>query len=197
MPNWTESSIHISGDADVLKKIRETNFDFHSLYPSPFVTKETTNEGWYTWCCSHWGTKWPARDIEIDQDHSGLYVRLVTAWSTPHGVLAYLSHTYPSLSITNEWSDECNEVIGFTTYNGGTVLSKSFEPSCYTLKALHAFASSNTWFDYDAYENDYNSNMEYCEDRDAAENNLLDSVNVNMLNHTYEEFRNRMALMYP
>jgi len=201
MPNWTESVIHISGDPAVLKLIVDSNFDFHTLYPCPFITKETSTEGWYKWCCIHWGTKWPARDVDIDQDDNGLFVRLVTAWSTPHGILAYLTHRYPSLLIVNEWSDECNEVIGMTTYNNGNVVSKSFEPSCYTLEALEAFASTNSWFDYDAYYDEYTANLEYNQDSENGENgedreDRLTSVNLKVLTDTYTEFRNKMELLY-
>jgi hypothetical protein len=91
------------------------------------------------------------------------------------------------LKIASEWQNECNELVGFTTYSNGNVVSKSFEPTCYTLEALKEFAKTNDWFDYEDYVADY-------EEEEGSE--LRSDVKVTVLTHSYEEFRERMEGLY-
>lgn len=197
MPDWTINRVYMKGDADALMHVEAADFDFQILFPCPFIKGDTCEEGWYNWCCTHWGTKWKARDVQVERDeHGGLYARFRTAWGAPHGVLAYLAHRHPTLFITNEWSDDCNEVLGFTVYTDGAFESKSFEPNQYTLAALKTFAEDNAWFDYDAYEDTYLTQMEDIENRESWESALLPYVRMHTRTCTFQEYLQSMEQMF-
>jgi hypothetical protein len=187
----------MKGDADALMYIEAANFDFQILFPCPYIKGDTCEEGWYNWCCTHWGTKWKARDVLVERDeHGGLCARFRTAWGAPHGVLAYLSYRNPNLFITNEWYDDCNEVLGVTVYTNGSFESKSFEPNTYSLAALKEFAEENEWFDYDDYEYSYLRQMEDIENREAWESALLPRVNIRKRTSTFQEYLASMEQMF-
>ena len=160
MPNWTDVNITISGDPAALAEIYEASLNFQKLHPCPFITGEGKNDedwqwhdGWYEWCSSHWGTKWPARGVNIDytMDSGELMAYFTTAWSVPHGFLAYLTVKYPSLKIVASWEDASFDCVGEATYSDGNLVSKSIDPSLYKPAALLAFADSHDWFSYDNY----------------------------------------------
>jgi len=199
MPNWTTSCVHIKGDSVTLKRIAESDFEFQSLYPCPFIHGEKSSDGWYRWCCIHWGTKWGPRDVEITSDIDdptpSLTIVFRTAWATPHGLLAYLTSMNPSLEITNEWSDEGAERVGLTVYKDGTIVSASFDPSEYTINALKIFAVSNAWFDVDSYESYYNDMVEGSENKEWIKD-LLPEVKLSVLKDTLPEFRKKMEALY-
>jgi hypothetical protein len=174
MPNWTDCCVTIEGDASVLKHIADNNFDFEKLHPCPSGVNE------YDWCVAHWGTKWTARDIDIDYDGKE-YLQLTfrTAWCVPHGFLAYLTLQHPSLKIIADWTDDTYELVGQTTYSGGNFTSKSFDPSLYTLVALEEASKENPWFSYDEYLQ--------CADREDIER-LEKKVVVQVLECSYDDF---------
>jgi hypothetical protein len=155
MPNWTQNFITLEGEASALQEIYDVEFNFQKLHPCPFIHDINTPflEGWYEWCCKHWGTKWSAsdNDIEYSEGDTTLTAHLATAWHAPHAFLTYLTTIYPSLTITNEWSTENYETIGITVYAHGTMNNTQIDPSNYTVKALEEFAILNTWFSYDEY----------------------------------------------
>jgi len=199
MPNWTTSCLHIKGDPDVLKRISDCDFEFQTLYPCPYIDGENCSEGWYKWCCIHWGTKWGPRDVEITSDVDSkepcLTIVCRTAWATPHGLLAYLTSIHPSLEITNEWSDEGAERVGLTIYKDDKIVSTSFDPSEYTIEALQTFSLGNSWFDYDSYERYYNDMLEESEDKEWIKD-LLSEVKLRVLYDTLPEFRDKMEALY-
>jgi len=187
MPNWTTNGVKIHADPDLLLSIASSNFDFQIIHPCPFIKGEKCEEGWYEWCYSHWGTKWSARYVDIDyaEGETVLTASFNTAWSAPHGVLAYITELFPEAKITNTWQDECCERVGITTYHEGTITSTSIDPTEYTKETLEAFSDSNLWFDYEecvAYRSD-----EY-EDLEEEDNELLTCVKPKVWSLTYEEF---------
>ena len=74
---------------------------------------------WYDWSYEHWGTKWNAYSVELDEEaHTILFD---TAWSCPLPVLTELSklcYKY-NVAFIGEWADEdagCN--VGFFESDG-------------------------------------------------------------------------------
>tara|TARA_R110002020_G_scaffold417742_4_gene626957 strand:+ start:730 stop:1323 length:594 start_codon:yes stop_codon:yes gene_type:complete len=57
---------------------------------------------WYDWCCSNWGTKWNAYDVEYDigpipnatslSDGRQIKYTLTTAWAEPRPIISALMH---------------------------------------------------------------------------------------------------------
>ncbi len=186
MPNWVDNEIILTGNASVLREIKDTQFDFQKLHPCPLIIGEEHKEGWYHWCIKHWGTKWSGRDISIhyEEGDSSMIVTCRTAWSSPHGFLAYLTTKYSGLKIENTWNLDSNEAVGNAVYEGGVITSKSLDPSEYTLEALEKFASQNIWFVdmFDTIKSDLEETIaELVED-------LKDEVILHVWTMKYEEF---------
>ena len=194
MPNWTDVNLTISGDPAALAEIYDARLDFQKLHPCPFIDGEGNDdndwhEGWYEWCSTRWGTKWPARDVDLDytMESDELTANFRTAWSVPHGILAYLTVKYPSLKIHASWEDDSFDCVGESTYSDGQIVSKSIDPSLYKPAALLAFGDSNEWFYYDNY---WNAIGEDLEDDDIA--TLGTTIEVNVRRCSYDEFINRV-----
>ena len=186
MPNWVDNEIILTGSSSVLKEIANAVFDFQTLHPCPFINGEEHQEGWYPWCVKHWGTKWTGRDICIDYEEgdSVMVVTCRTAWSAPHGFLAYLTTKYSELKIENTWNLDSNEAVGNAVYVGGLITSKSFDPSEYTLEALDKFATQNIWFTemFDSIKSDLEETIE------ELGEDLKDEVILRSWTMTYEKF---------
>lgn len=165
MPNWVFNRVTVEGDKDHVFTLQDSGFDFNKLYPCP-VEKQKYDE-WYSWCCSHWGTKWPASDVELvdyveGTPNSVLEAHFNTAWSPPHGFLAYMTKVYPELKIYCQFEEEGYQTIGEARYEGGAMEIKQFHPLDYTPTSLEEFAKENTWFDWDSvksYLNDCGIDM--------------------------------------
>ena len=179
MPNWTDNCVTITGDLEILKKILDTGFDFQQLHPCPFIEGETSHEGWYDWCCDHWGTKWTARDISMELDENNIRVYFRTAWAAPHGLLAFLTNTYSNIEIINEWNDENTECVGQTRYKHGIIYTQSIDPCLFTKEALQKFELTSPWFCFENVE-------PYIDDLDQEK--LLSKVEVKYWEYSYERF---------
>lgn len=59
-------------------------------------------DNWYDWAILHWGTKWNAYEVEVDEDS----IRFQTAWSTPLPVMSAISRKFPDVDIRVEYADE-------------------------------------------------------------------------------------------
>ena len=186
MPNWVDNEIILTGNASVLREIADTQFDFQKLHPCPFINGEEHKEGWYDWCVKHWGTKWSGRDIGIhyEEGDTSMTVTCRTAWSSPHGFLAYLTTKYSELKIENTWNLDSNEAVGNAVYEGGVITSKSFDPSEYTLEALDKFATQNVWFVdmFDSIKSDLEETLA------ELDEDLKDKVILHIWTMKYEEF---------
>jgi len=187
MPNWTSNSVTIEGDAADLQQIADANFHFQQLHPCPFIDGEECNEGWYDWCCKHWGTKWSANEVDLsyEEGDSTLLVSFQTPWNSPDAILTFLTKIYPSLKIENEWQDENNEEIGICIYSNGECDCAKIEPSLYTLDALKEFSEEYTWFDYEKY---CDEQCDQDEDMQPNEKEVkLEEVVLKMIHSTYDE----------
>ena len=131
MPNHSTSSIVFSGHGDDVKKLmdfmrsEDCTFDFNNVIPMPkgifkgsLGQKEEAEHGrrnWYDWSSRHWGTKWNAYSIDV-QDLN--IISFDTAWSAPYPVFRELAHLFPSVGIEIEITNEGEEGIETLIYNG-------------------------------------------------------------------------------
>jgi len=121
-------------------KSKESVFDFNKLVPSPdwdntpnedgefpvidedapafmqikkFPLSGKSDDRWYDWRCTNWGTKWGACEIEITQDDEDfLEITFNTAWSPPEPIVEALRSKY-----------ECKDE---DSYSNGKYLSVSW-----------------------------------------------------------------------
>jgi len=136
MPNWVHTTLWIEGEQEHLDefqayvrtddyytngdtpKERVTHFDFNKFIPMPIEEAEN----WYNWNCEHWGTKWNACHIEIDDQSEGcLCYRFETAWGRISDALwEAIKNKFPTLS----FDFSADEEAGFfysDTVNGRIV----------------------------------------------------------------------------
>ena len=184
MPNWCYNSLAIEGTAHDLQHIADTGFDFQRIHPCPFIIEDNWQEGWYDWCIKYWGSKWSARDVDIDYvaDDTHFSAQFQTPWSPPDAILTFLTKQYPSLMIVNEWYDEMYDTVGINVYSNGSMDCKYIEPRNYTNEALHLFEESNPWF-----QNVPDLIEEESEEDENNEEDLKSIVEVIEYTKTYEE----------
>ena len=121
MPNWVRSELAISGDRVELDKFiklaRNDNYyyeeddpkdrilllDFNSFIPMPVEEQDN----WYDWSCENWGTKWNAKEVELDDDNEDFILyRFETAWGRMSDQLFWeMKQKFPKL----EFSFACEE----------------------------------------------------------------------------------------
>ena len=92
-------------------------------------------DNWYDWTTSHWGTKWGAYDVRIEEteelpDREG-FIKVVvyfqTAWSSGAHVLFQLAHEYPTIEFYLKYADEdCGSNTGKIWWQDGMVLSSEY-----------------------------------------------------------------------
>ena len=89
-------------------------------------------DNWYDWTTTHWGTKWGAYSVEIDEpeDLHGrdgyikVVVRFQTAWSPGAHVLSNLAQQYPTIEFYLIFADEdCGSNTGKIWWEGGFVIN--------------------------------------------------------------------------
>lgn len=138
MPNWMSNDLQFTGSSETLHVIRDSGFDFNSLYPRP---NNITDDDWYD---SHWGSS-AAGYIDISGDDTTLNIWCRTAWKPPYGLLMYLTKRFVGLRITHKYTEEMCQTVGYGTYENGSVSLKHFHPESYKPSVLRALDIS--WFD--------------------------------------------------
>jgi hypothetical protein len=68
------------------------------ICPQPQDLKEDEDNGgggWYEWNCEHWGTKWEASQLQLqnDEDDATIELSFETAWSPPISALDHWKTT--------------------------------------------------------------------------------------------------------
>lgn len=64
---------------------------------------------WYGWAVAHWGTKWNACRVDIDDssiEYGSLEITFDTAWDTPVPVLREIVAMFPKLTFDCRWRHE-------------------------------------------------------------------------------------------
>src|ERR1700712_1615164 len=110
MPNWAINRLILSGPAAEIERFQnscirsqrgddsgEINLDFEAIVPMPLEIMTTLNDrssaasasalaatgfdGWYSWRCAEWGSKWNAANLAILQAAPELVdLTFDTAW---------------------------------------------------------------------------------------------------------------------
>src|SRR5262249_12674852 len=129
MPNWCECDLIVTGPEARVKEFLkyaegdDCAFDFNRLIPYPQKfrlldeaaerwdedptptrprPKDGYNSGGYEWCVEHWGTKWNAGRVTVDEpqvedEEWSLQLHFSTAWSPPLPVIRRASELFPEL----------------------------------------------------------------------------------------------------
>lgn len=184
MPNWIYNRVTVEGARAEVAALHDAKFDFTKLYPCP------DEDNWYNWCCAHWGTKWPADEVEIVEYEEGeqtsvLEATFNTAWSPPHGFLAHLTQLFPSMKIHCAFEEEAEQTFGQSRYAEGKMDIEQFHPHEYKPSALEEFAKKNPWFDWESLKETllgYEVNLDSMEEENQA------PVDILTLNMTFEEY---------
>lgn len=84
---------------------------------------------WYDWCCTNWGVKWDASDVQVKElpDFNTVIYSFNSPWDTPEKFVKDLSKLYPSAIFEMvSGSIENNNHYEFTCKNGNMEIT-----SCY------------------------------------------------------------------
>lgn len=98
MPNWTTNYIRFEGPENTIDRLVDAvspeddngygRLNFGEFIPEPHYKG---NEDWYNWRVQHWGTKWPASDVEIlEREPGAVTMRFDTAWTEPAAFYTHL-----------------------------------------------------------------------------------------------------------
>lgn len=162
MPNYVTNRLVISGPAAEIERFQSTcirshseekpdevSFDFEALIPMPSEITATLNDhsdsartralkvsgfdGWYSWRCFFWGTKWNALDLAIQHAEPGLLdLVFYTAWSSPEPIFEVLATEYPQLKGYALGTDPAMDWSLFGVITGG-----AYSSVCLDAAALH------------------------------------------------------------
>ena len=102
-PDWTVTPLSELHEKDSIS-VKRGELGELPVQPDPnakgwdcpkFASTNRQDDRWYDWRCTHWGTKWPACEVEITQDDEDfLEITFDTAWSPPEPVCEALRSKY-------------------------------------------------------------------------------------------------------
>lgn len=148
MPNHVTNIIHLRGDAEQIRKLRQAvmndrfgpgSIDFEKVIPMPDdifrgdldMTQRSRygEKNWYDWSTKNWGTKWNAYGFDELRGHQGVdTICFMTAWKAPHNVIGHLAQMYPDLELEHNWADDdFGNNCGKRVYSNG-ILDSVYEP---------------------------------------------------------------------
>lgn len=146
MPNWCYNTLTLSGDADVISRIKDWYKDrqsgktddvglFSLFYPLPKALESTTApsrepnkaliekygaDNWYDYQTTNWGTKWDVRQIFTEAEtENEICLSFDTAWAPPIAFYKKLSEDYPKLHIMASYSETGVGFCGTFDSNSG------------------------------------------------------------------------------
>lgn len=132
MPNWVNNKLTISGDPETIDQllvkvslphfVKRTviedgkrvdrdieiapDFCLWNIVKPIDIDAYNTNDNWYNWNVSHWGTKWDVEG-EVDRtDPTRVVISFDTAWGAPDPAIDVLASMYPSLVFSLEYEEE-------------------------------------------------------------------------------------------
>jgi hypothetical protein len=130
MPNWCYNTLTLSGDADVISRIKDLYKQsdktkesdktevglFGLFYPLPDELKDTKSpslepnkaliekygaDNWYDFQTKNWGVKWDVREFYTEAEtENEIRLSFDTAWAPPIAFYEKLSADYPELIIS-------------------------------------------------------------------------------------------------
>ena len=72
------------------------------------------DDRWFHWNNQNWGTKWDARNVDIEYvDESQIEVTFDTAWSPPEPICAKLREMFEDVSISWFYDEPLMEIAGY------------------------------------------------------------------------------------
>lgn len=87
---------------------------------------------WYRWNTANWGTKWDAREVEINDRQEGVIsYRFDTPWGVPEQAITTLSEQYPDLEFVLEYEEETGWGGALLITNGLGVVTDEYEYRCF------------------------------------------------------------------
>jgi hypothetical protein len=92
----------------------------------PQATTDTSN-GWYGWNIANWGTKWDARDVNLEQDENEAIYTFSTAWSIPEQVFRAMAEQHPTLDFTFGCEEEQGWGAEYSGKDGDLYLDKEWD----------------------------------------------------------------------
>ena len=78
---------------------------------------------WYRWANDNWGTKWNAYDVEVSGRPKSIYIRMTTAWDSPHPIIRELARRFPALTFRCHNSGEIDDPSAWVLGPGSKVRS--------------------------------------------------------------------------
>lgn len=118
MPNNVTTKLTFDGEQRYVTRLfntingMEDRIDFNKIIPIPdyiylgdlgFEERKLYGVNtWLEWCPKHWGTKWNAYNISVDENS----ITFDTAWTTPIPIVNRLAELFPEITIIHEWADE-------------------------------------------------------------------------------------------
>ena len=151
MPNWCENTISVSGNPELIKKLKdfvgrpiredderieEPIYSLANIMPStpdapPILgemSKSTGHEDWYHNNINSWGTKWDvAGNVYMNNYKEGdefIGYTFDSAWSPPTPTTERLSEIFPELTIEHKYYESGCDFWGIETYKGGEMISE-------------------------------------------------------------------------
>lgn len=135
MPNHCDNTLVITGpDVDIRRFIHITKCDEKEPYvisqhmPIPDNFK---GDGWYTWCCTNWGTKWGDYETQLFKDVPNEAIfHYQTAWG-PYSdeFLKKISEPFPTLTFLMQYEERGMGFLGVSVVRDGKLLySNCIEP---------------------------------------------------------------------
>jgi len=146
MPNWCSNDLTIitKTPKQFTKLIQgitnnsDQPFDFNRIIPVPQELLDSTSPNktnpqemidkyghadWYDFCCSKWGTKWNACDVEMRlESPTEVSMSFNTAWSPPIPVIEAIAQKYPFAEITLSFYEEGMGYAGEVCYRKGELV---------------------------------------------------------------------------
>jgi hypothetical protein len=158
MPNWCDNTISISGNADLIKKLKEfvgrpitdengkqvevlyslanikpSTPDSESLLGKDFESKG--QDDWYHNNINSWGTKWDVCGNVYMSDYKegdeSIGYSFDSAWSPPTPTTQTLSEIFPELTIEHKYYETGCDFWGIETYKGGEMISEEGGELCH------------------------------------------------------------------
>ena len=127
MPNHCDNTLVITGpDVDIRRFIHITKCDEKEPYvisqhmPIPDNFK---GDGWYTWCCTNWGTKWGDYETQLFREVDEAIFHYQTAWSPfSDEFLQKISIPFPTLTFLMQYEERGCCFLGVSVVRDGKIL---------------------------------------------------------------------------
>lgn len=186
MPNWCDNTIEITGNAELIKnlkeyvgrpliqdgeEIKEPIYSLANIMPStpdasPVLGDMSKSEGhddWYHNNINTWGTKWDVCGnayMNYKEGDESISYSFDSAWSPPVATTQRLSEIFPELIIVHTYYETGCDFWGIETYKAGEMTDEvggSIDHSAWERLGMDCYACEQ-------YEEDPEENGDYLYD---------------------------------